>query len=167
MTHATAVGIDDVVEANKIPEDYLMTLQIGSREDGKIEETWRVIPVRELTERSIRAQTLLDHVSRVLNLGEFISSNVGLSASLLFVKPDEKGGKWNCRSPGQQIWEKVVKEKRCIGEIKNKDELCCARAIVTTREYALNKTKQYRTMRDSKKDTTTSRSKTTQRCRCS
>lgn len=69
MTHATAVGIDDVVEENKIPEDYLMTLQIGSREHGKIGETWRVIPVRELTERSIRTQTLLDHVSRVLNSG--------------------------------------------------------------------------------------------------
>lgn len=165
MTHATAVGIEDVVKENKIPEDYLMTLQIGSREHGKMGETWGVIPVRELTERSIRTQTLLDHVSRVLNSGEFISSNVGFSASLLFVKPDEKGGKRKCRSPRQQIWEKVVKEKRCIGEIKNKDELCCARAIVTMREYALNKTKQYRTMKDSKKDTTTSRRKTTQRCR--
>lgn len=144
MTHATAVGIDDVVEENKIPEDYLMTLQIGSRDHGKIGETWRAIPIRELTERSIRTQTLLDHVSRVLNSREFISSNVGFSDSLLFVKPDEKGGERKCRSPGQQIWEKVVKEKRCRGELKNKDELCCARAIVTMREYAFNKTKQYR-----------------------
>ena len=30
----------------------------------------------------------------------------------------------------------MAKESKCVSEIKNKDELCCARAIVTMREYA-------------------------------
>ena len=33
----------------------------------------------------------------------------------------------------------MVKELRCVHEIKNKDELCCGRAIVVMREYAKKK----------------------------
>ena len=38
--------------------------------------------------------------------------------------------------PGTKIWEEVVKELRCVHEIKNKDELCCGRTNVAMRECA-------------------------------
>ena len=71
-----------------------------------------------------------------MNRGEFITSDVEFSASVLFSRPERKGGKRAGADPGQKIWEKMGKESKCVCEIKNKDSLCCARAIVVMREYA-------------------------------
>ena len=84
-----------------------MTLQIGSRE----------------------------HIKEVLNSGELISADIGFLASVLFKGPETKGGKRSGYIPGEKIWEKLAKELRCVCDIKNKDELCCARVIVVMREY--------------------------------
>ena len=55
-THAIAVAVDKIIEDNKIPDLYEMTLQIGSREnvkeDGKTGETWKV-PVGDFTKRAM------------------------------------------------------------------------------------------------------------------
>ena len=60
----------------------------------------------------------------------------GFSALILFTRPEMKGGKRAGGGPGQKIWEHIAKESRSVCEIKNKDDLCCARAIVTMREYS-------------------------------
>ena len=106
-TLAIAVAVDKQAEENNIPEEYEMTLQIGSRE----------------------------HIKEVLNSGELISADIGFSASVLFKGPETKGGKRSGYIPGEKIWEKLAKELRCVCDIKNKDELCCARVIVVMREY--------------------------------
>lgn len=136
-THAIAVGIDKLVEDLKIPDEYWMTLQIGSREhrrEGLTGESWK-LPVRDFTGRAAYAQALLQKLSNVLNSGEFITNDVGFSASVLFTRPETKGSKRAGGGPGQKIWDQMAKESRCACEIKNKDTLCCARAIVVTREY--------------------------------
>ena len=137
-THAIAVAVNKLAEENNIPEEYEMTLQIGSREhmkDGQTGESWKV-PVGDFTKRAMFTQQMLNNVSRVLNSGEFISSDIGFSASVLFMRPETKGGKHSGYSPGQKIWEELAKELRCVCRIMNKVELCCARAIVTMPEYA-------------------------------
>ena len=68
--------------------------------------------------------------------GQFITNDVGFSALILFTRPEMKGGKRAGGGPGQKIWEHIAKESRSVCEIKNKDDLCCARAIVTMREYS-------------------------------
>ena len=137
-THATAVATDNPIDELKIPEDYWMKLQIGSRQhrrEGLTGETWK-IPVGDFTQRAQLTQALLTELSLVLNSGEFITNDVGFSASVLFSRPERKGGKRAGAAPGQKIWEHMAKESKCVCEIKNKDTLCCARAIVTMREYA-------------------------------
>ena len=138
-THAIAVAIDKLVDENKIPEDYDMTLQIGSRQHfkelGPRGQSWK-IPVGDFTKRAVYSQALLNHVSRVLNSGEFITADVGFSASVTFMRPDLPGGERSGYSPGQKLWDAIAKESKCVCEIKNKDELCCARAIVVMRECA-------------------------------
>lgn len=138
-THAIAVAVDKIIDENRIPEEYEMTLQIGSREhikgDGNTGESWKV-QVGDFTKRAMFSQQLLDNVTRVLNSGQFITTDVGFSVSVLFMRPGMKGGKRVGYSPGQKLWEEIAKESRCVREIKNKDELCCARAIVTMREFA-------------------------------
>ena len=84
-------------------------------------------------------QAMLGHIANVLNSGEFISSDRGFSASMTLIRRDVKGGKRAGYKPGSKIWEEVVKELRCVHEIKKKDELCCGRAIVVMREYAKKK----------------------------
>lgn len=134
-THAIAVAADQLIDELNIPENYLMTLQIGSKEhqrEGLSGETWKV-PVGNFTERAAMTQTLLNHLSHVLNSGEFITRDTGFSASLLFMRPELKGGKGG-DSPGSKIWSKMT-NKRSILKINNTDELCCARALVVMREY--------------------------------
>ena len=72
----------------------------------------------------------------MLNSGQFITNDLGFSASVLFTRPETKGGKRAGSNTGQKIWDEIAKEKRCVCRIKNKDDLCCARAIVTMREFA-------------------------------
>ena len=70
-THAIAVGIDKLVEDLKIPDEYWMTLQIGSREhrrEGLTGESWKV-PVGDFTGRAAYAQALLQKLSNVLSSG--------------------------------------------------------------------------------------------------
>ena len=153
-THAIAVAIDRLIEELKIPPDYSMTLQIGSKEhrrEGLQGETWKV-PVQDFTGRAAYTQALLNNLSRVLNSGEFITNDVGFSASVLFSRPERKGGKRAGGGPGQKLWEKMAQESRCVCEIKNKDDLCCARAVVTMREYAKRQAGQPNTFETIRQD---------------
>ena len=136
-THAWAVATDKLIEDLKIPEDYWMTLQIGScehRKEGLTGETWKV-PVGDFTQRALNTHSVFAKLSKVLNSGQNITNDIGFSASILFSRPERKGGKRAGGGPCQKIWEHMAKHSRCVCEIKNKDELCCARAIVTMREY--------------------------------
>ena len=95
---------------------------------------------------------MLENLTNVLNSGHFITNDVGFSASILFTRPEMKGGKRAGGGPGQKIWEHIAKESRCVSEIKNKDDLCCARAIVTMREYSKRQAGEQNTFENIKKD---------------
>ena len=71
---------------------------------------------------------------------------------VLFSRPERKGGKRAGGGPGQKLWDDIAKESRCACEIKNKDELCCARAIVVIREYAKRQAGEQNTFENIKKD---------------
>ena len=136
-TDALAVATDNLIEDLKIPEDYWMTLQTGSREhrkEGLTGEAWKV-PVGDFTESALYTQSVLSKLSNVSTSGQFITNDIGFSVSVLFSRPERKGGKRAGGGPGQKIWDQMAKESKCVCEIKDKDELCCARAIVTMREY--------------------------------
>ena len=153
-THAMAVSMDNLVEELKIPDEYLMTLQMGSREhrkEGLTGETWKV-PVGNFTERALDTQAMLENLANVLNCGQFITNDVGFFASILFSRPEMKGCKRTGGGPGQKIWEHIAKESRCVCEVKNKDKLCCARAKVTMREYAKRQVGEHNTFKNINKD---------------
>ena len=118
-THALAVATDNLIEDLKIPKDYWMTLQIGScehRKEGLTGETWKV-PVGDFTQRALYTQSVLAKLSNVLNSGQFITNDTGFLASILFSRPERKGGKRAGGSPGQKIWEHMAKHSRCVFEI--------------------------------------------------
>ena len=138
--HALTIGMDNLMDDMEIdPTKYDLALQIGSKEHFKESsntgETWH-IPADDYFNRLQLTQAMLGHIANVLNSGEFISSDRVFSASMALIRRDEKGGKRSGYKPGERIWQEVVKEMRCVHEIKNNDELCCGRAIVVMREYA-------------------------------
>ena len=142
--YALTEGMDAMMEDMAIDtKEYDLALQIGSKEHFKESsntgETWH-IPADDFFYRLQMTQSMLGHIARVLNSGEFISSDRGFSASMTLLRRDVKGEKRAGYKPGAKIWEEVVKELRCVHEIKNKDELCCGRAIVVMREHAKKKT---------------------------
>ena len=141
--YALTEGMNNLIDDMNIdPSQYDLAFQIGSKEHFKeasnTGEIWH-IPADDYFHRLQMMQSMLGHIARVLNSGEFISSDRGFSASMTLIHRDVKGGKRAGYKPGAKIWEEVVKELRCVHEIKNKDELCCGRAIVVMREHAKKK----------------------------
>lgn len=61
---------------------------------------------------------MLNYMANVLNSGEFISSDRGFTASMTLILRDIKGGKNPNYRPGEKIWQEVVKEMRCVYEVK-------------------------------------------------
>ena len=57
-----------------------------------------------------------------------------------------RGGGFERNNPGRIAWEKIAKKKKCIIRIQNKDDLCCARAIVTMKER-VDKGSHYQNLR--------------------
>ena len=55
---------------------------------------------------------------------------------MALISREVKGGRKSGYKPGEKNWQEVVKEMRCVYEVKNNDELCCGRAIVVMRENA-------------------------------
>lgn len=140
---ALANGMDNMLhDMNIDPSKYELAFQIGSKEHfketGLTGETWH-IPADDYYQRLQRTQSMLNHIANVLNSGEFISSDRGFPASMTLIRRDVKRGKKSNYKPGEKIWQEVVKEMRCVYEVKNKDQLCCGRAIGVMREYAKHK----------------------------
>ena len=153
---ALTEGIDKMIDdLNVNPKEYDLALQIGSKEHfkalGNTGETWHV-PVNDYLQRLQMTQAMLGHIARVLNSGEFISSDRGFSASMTLIRSDVKGGKRSDFKPGTKIWTEVVKELRSVHEIKNKDDLCCGRAIAVMREYAKKKSGEKNSYENISKD---------------
>ena len=76
---------------------------------------------------------LLDTLAGKLNSNEEFHPDRGLQINVVLVRmptPGSRPRKWNV---GLRAFEKDSARKKSIIQIKNKDELCCARAIVTMR----------------------------------
>ena len=141
--HALVTGMDNLMDDINIDKSkYDLAFQIGSKkhfkETGLTGETWHA-PADDYYRRAERTQAMLGHIAYVLNSGEFISSDRGFSASMTLMRREVKDGKKSGYKPGEKNWQEVVKEMRCVYEVKNSDELCCGRAIVVMREYAKHK----------------------------
>ena len=92
--------------------------------------------VREFLERSLRLDTLLQSLADKLNSNEEFNPQRGFEVMLSVIAMPTPGRGKRKHNPGRRCLEKVLHNKRAIITIKNQDELCCARAIVTMRAHA-------------------------------
>ena len=83
------------------------------------------MPLKELTPRR-----LMFEIERVLQSHEEFVLGDGLHINLIHVKMPSGSGNENRKRCGVNLQSRLSR-KRCVVTIKNKDELCAARAIVT------------------------------------
>lgn len=97
----------------------------------------------------------MEKLAKQLNSGEEIDVAQGdFFVELLFFKKPGRGSGCSGKkgNPGRMSFEKMLKKKKCVVQIKNKDQLCCAQAIVVMREYLKCTACQQNSFENIKKD---------------
>ena len=141
LTEAIRQGLEQVIEAENINlAQYSLLLAIHSNSFTNIwAQSARHVPLNEWLHNQEYARSYLEQLARTLNSAQVVEpERDGFFVDLTFVKTVGRGGKYGGKrgKPGKMAWENMAKKKRCIVQIKNKDDLCLARAIVTMRELA-------------------------------
>ena len=88
--------------------------------------------VKEFQQSSERMQTYLQSLANKLNSGEKFNTSTNFETELTLIRaPPAGSGRGKERSLGRRNVRAFLKAKRSVIQIKNTDELCCAREIVT------------------------------------
>ena len=92
------------------------------------------VRVREWREGGDRVDALLNRLSRALNSNEQFEMDDSFQLSITHAQkpPQGSGGKRQLR-PGHQTLALLKPKKKSIVQIRNTDDLCCARALVTAK----------------------------------
>ena len=135
LTNALHTAIQtEVLREERSPRDFV---NFAITADG-FSHAFQSINFRvgEFLTRSVRLNELLDNLAAKLNSNEAFDHNQGFNVEVVFVKTPQPGrGKKN-RNPGQRCLDNENKRKRCIIPIRNRDDLCCPRAIATMIAHA-------------------------------
>lgn len=93
--------------------------------------------LQDFTEWSERLDTYLQSMADKLNSNEQFEVDDSFMLETTFIRtPGTGSGHSKKQRPEREAVEKLLARKRSVITIKNKDELCCARAIVTMKCYA-------------------------------
>ena len=92
--------------------------------------------VGEFLQRTARLDEMLSKLANKLNSNESFSPKKSFQVDVVMVSmPGPGSGHRKRHNPGRMCLERENKKKKCIISIKNQDQLCCARAIVTMRAH--------------------------------
>ncbi|CAH3187380.1 unnamed protein product, partial [Porites lobata] len=111
-------------------DDYLQ-IYLGSNRLANNFTSAR-IRVRDWRHTQGPARHLLEQMTALLNSNENFAVDDAFVVDLTYVRPPRGTGR---RKLGSDAFANMVKSKHSCLEIKNKDDLCCARALVTARAY--------------------------------
>lgn len=138
-------GYHDVVgERGYVPADYSMQFAVHHSSGNHVWTRSPNIPLTDWLDNNQRSREWLEKLAKQLNSAEDLDATEGeFYVEMTFIKNSGRGGKKG--NPGRMSYEKLLKKRGCIIQIKNKDELCCARAIVTFKAR-VDKDPEYRNM---------------------
>ena len=95
------------------------------------------VPVREWHEQSQRVTLLLQKMAEKLNSNEQFQPDDRLKVQLTTVQhPGTGSGRRQENTPGHIPLASFLMNKTSVIKVRNRDELCCARAIVTMQAWA-------------------------------
>ena len=131
------------------PQRYRLEMKIHHNGAGR--NAWTsspLLPVEDWMNNRERTRQWIQQLANELNSSQTIDvSKDDFFAEFTLVKTPSAGGKykkWNIKSLS---FEDMLQKKRCLITIRNKDELCCARAIVTLKAR-VDQDSQYVNLRD-------------------
>ena len=151
MSESIIQGLQSVVENEGINiEEYSLLVAVHS---NSFTNDWSQsalhVPLTDWLNNVEYTRARLDDLAKKLNSAEVVDpERDGFYVELTFVTRlgSGAGKKGKQKSPGRYAWETMAKIKRCVIPIRNKDQLCLARAIVTMKERA-DKGSQYQNLR--------------------
>ena len=92
--------------------------------------------VREFEEGSERLDTYLQALAQKLNSNQDFSPDDSFNMETTFIHtPSPGSGHGKKQRPGREAVETLLARKKSVVVIKNRDQLCCARAIVTMKAW--------------------------------
>ena len=127
------------------PDDYSMSMAIHHSTGTHTWTSCPRVPLTEWIQGSPLTRQWLEKLAKQLNSAESFDAASGeFFAELSFFKTQQRGGRPAKGKPGNKSFEQLLK-KRTVITIKNKDELCFARALVSTKAF-VDQDPQYRTI---------------------
>ena len=135
LTEALHQAIENEIQRERRPNHHFVNFTITANAFQHPYQSAN-FTVGEFLQRTVRIDELLAKLAGKLNSNESFNPREGFQVDVVIVaKPGRGSGRGKNRKVGQQCLERVNKKKKCIISIKNDDDLCCARAIVTMRAH--------------------------------
>ena len=134
LTEALYKAIGTELQRQRRPPHHFVNFAITANGFNHAYQTMN-FTVGEFLERRARLDELLQKLAGKLNSNESFNSSQGFQVEVVFVRMPGKGKGKKKNNAGQRCLDKENKKKKCIVTIKNNDQLCCARAIVTMRAH--------------------------------
>ena len=136
-------AVRDLILKEKLSDSTKVHLTLTSKEhsngtvnSGFLPHVKYGIPVKEFVKRGDYVHTMFESLARKMNSAQNMNPAIGFNATLTFITYPQKGGKGNAsKNPNRLPFDLMHKKKDCMIKITNIDDLCCARAIVTMKEY--------------------------------
>lgn len=135
LVEANRQGLENVVRDNRfVLEEYYLIFAFYSK---SFQHLWARSPMIPLTDwlcGGQRTREWMEQLANGLNSSDVMDiPQDEFYVELLFFKKSGRGsgGRGKKGNPGRMTWEKMAKKKKCVLQINSKDDLCCARAIVT------------------------------------
>ena len=122
-----------VLDSNVRDDDFLM-VNMSSNRLRHAHQSHRV-RVRDWRNNTKPAQVLLDQLSKILNSNEQFRLDDSFHIEVTHVRDPGRGSGKNRSKLGSQRIDEMLRRKKSVVTINNKDELCCARALVTAQAY--------------------------------
>ena len=134
ITNALHAAIETELKREKRNDNHFVNFSITAQGFDHAYQSVN-FTVKEFLARSVRLNELLEQLAGKLNSNESFQHNQSFEVNVVFVKTPQRGSGKKYRNPGQRCMDNENKRKRCIIAIKNDDDLCCSRAIITMKAH--------------------------------
>ena len=135
LTNALYDAIANELQRQNRPNHHWVNLAITANGFSHAYQTAN-FTVGELKQRTARLDEMLQKLAAKLNSNESFHPGEGFKVNVVFVRmPGQGKGHGKKHNAGQRCLDRENKKKKCIISIKNDDQLCCARAIVTMKGH--------------------------------
>ena len=141
VAEALRQGLENYVRREQIYPVQGYSLKISIHHSTGT-HTWigsPILPLADWLNNREQTEAWLDKLAKQLNSSEsFDAASGDFYAELLFFRNRQRGSGHRGKkgNPGTMSYEQILKKKHCIVTIKNKDELCASRALVTMQTRA-------------------------------